>query len=174
MYIVRNFITQCTLCPWLSCAVLLLEQSIWQSLLFYVDLRNSAAKSHRMQAEAYIDSAFLETTCRVFFCELKKGSFNLVDKERENRLKKIKTHRLQGLMEQDDAQSQNISAKWLDALLPVTFMGFSAMRKVHKLKHRVPVKFNDKQIERRINTGKMLPTRRKRNRIPHWIVTRDE
>ena len=58
-----------------------------KALLF--NLKKSTVESHRMLVEAYSDNALSETTCRDWFRRFKNDNFDLSDKKRENRPRKV-------------------------------------------------------------------------------------
>ena len=74
------------------------KEHLREALLFCFNLKKSAAESHRMLVEAYGDSALSETTCRDWFRRFKDGHFDLSDKKRENRPKKVEDHDQQGVV----------------------------------------------------------------------------
>jgi len=84
-----------------------------EALLFYFNLKKSAAESHRMLAEAYGDNALSETTCKDWFRRFNDDNFDLNDKKRENRSRKVEDCQLQALLDKDDTQSQKMLAEQL-------------------------------------------------------------
>ena len=74
-----------------------------------------------MLVEAYGDSALSEQTCRDWFHLLKDYNFDLNDKKRENRPRKVEDHQLQALLDEDDTQSQKILAEQLGVTQPCNF-----------------------------------------------------
>lgn len=98
-----------------------------EALLFCFNLKKSAAESYRMLVEAYADSALSETTCRDWFRRFKDGNFDLCDKQRENRPKKVDDHQLQALLDEDNTQSQKMLAKQLGVTQPAISMRLRAM-----------------------------------------------
>lgn len=145
-----------------------------EALLFCFNLKKSAAESYRMLVEAYADSALSETTCRDWFRRFKDGNFDLCDKQRENRPKKVDDHQLQALLDEDNTQSQKMLAKQLGVTQPAISMRLRAMGKVQKMGKWVPHELNDRQMERRQNTCEILLARQKRKSFLHRIVTGDE
>ena len=77
---------------------------MWKALLFYFNLKKSAAESHRMLVEAYGDNALSETTCRDWFRRFNDDNFDLSDKKRENRPRKVEDCQLQALGERIQSQ----------------------------------------------------------------------
>ena len=49
-----------------------------------------------------------ETTCRDWLRRFKDGHFNLSDKKREYRSRKVEDHELQALLDEDDTQTQKM------------------------------------------------------------------
>jgi len=62
--------------------------------------------------EVYGDNALSETTCRDWFCRF-NDNFDLSDKKRENRPKKVEDCQLQALLNEDDTQLQKMLAEQL-------------------------------------------------------------
>jgi len=145
-----------------------------EALLFCFNLKKSAAESHRMLVEAYGDSALSETTCRDWFPRFNAGNFDLSDKKRENRPRKIDGCQLQALLDEDNTQSQKILAEQLDVTQPAISVRLRAMGMVQKIGKWVPHKLSDRQMERRQNTCEILLARQKRKSFLHRIVTGDE
>jgi len=63
-----------------------------EALLFCFNLKKSAAELHRTIVEAYDDNALSETTCRDWFRRFNDDNFDLSDKKRENRPKKVEDY----------------------------------------------------------------------------------
>ena len=68
-------------------------------LLFCFNLKKLAAESHRMLVETYGDNALSETTCRNWFRQFNDDNFDLSDKKRENRPRKVEDCQLQTLLD---------------------------------------------------------------------------
>jgi len=95
-----------------------------EALLFCFNLKKSAAESHRMLVEAYGDNALSETTCRDWFRRF-NDNFDLSDKKRENRPRKVEDCQLQALLDEDDTQTQKMLAEQLgvfQAAFPCGYM----------------------------------------------------
>ena len=65
---------------------LLKKKHMRETLLFCFNLKKSAAESHRMLVEVY---GLSETTCRDWFRRFNDDNFDLSDKKRENRPRKV-------------------------------------------------------------------------------------
>jgi len=98
-----------------------------EALLFCFNLKKSTAESHRMLVEAYGDNALSETTCRDWFRRFNDDNFDLSDKKRENRPRKIEDCQLQALL--DDIQSQKMLAEQLGVSQAAISMRLHAMGK---------------------------------------------
>ena len=103
-----------------------------EALLFCFNLKKSVAESHRMLVEAYGNNALSETTCRDWFRRF-HDNFDLSDKKRENRPRKIEDCQLQALL--DDTQSQKILAEQLGVSQAAISMRLHAMEKVQKMEN---------------------------------------
>jgi len=74
-------------------------------------------------------------------------NFDLSDKKRENRPRKVEDCQLQTLLDEDDTQSQKMLAEQLGVSQAAISMRLHAMGKVQKMGE-----LNDRQMERRQNT----------------------
>jgi len=78
------------------------------------------------------DNALSETTCRDWFCRFNDDNFDLSDKKRENRLRKVEDCQLQSLLDEDDTQSQKMFAEQLGVSQAIS-MRLHVMGKVQKI-----------------------------------------
>jgi len=138
-----------------------------EALLFCFNLKKSAAESHRMLVEAYSDNTLSETTCRDWFPRFKDDNFDLSDKKRENRPRKVEDCQLQTLLDEDDTQSQKMLAEQLGVSQAAISMRIHAMGKIQKIGKWVPHELNDRQMERRQNTYQILLAKQKRKSFLH-------
>lgn len=144
------------------------------ALLFLFNWKKSAAEAHRILVEVYGDNALSETRCRAWFRQFKDGIFNVTDKERENRPKVFEDTELQGLLDEDDTQSQKQLAAQLGVSRQAISKRLHAMGKIQKIGKWVPHQLNDRQMERRQNTCEILLERHNRKSFLHRIITGDE
>ena len=101
-----------------------------------------------MLVETYGNNTLAETTCRDWFRRFNDDNFDLSDKKRENRPRKIEIDcQLQALLDEDDTQSQKMLAEQLGVSQAAISMRLHAMGKVQKMGE-----LNDRQMERRQNT----------------------
>ena len=109
-----------------------------EALLFCFNLKKSAAESHRMLVKVYSDNALSETTCRDWFRRFNNDNFDLSDKKRENRPRKVEDCQLQTLLDEDDTQLQKMLAEQLGVSQAVISMRLHAMEKIQKIRKWVP------------------------------------
>jgi len=100
-----------------------------------------------MLVEAFDDNTLSETMCRDWFRWFKDDNFDLSDKKRENRLRKVEDCQLQALLDEDDTQSQKMLAEQLSVSQAVISMRLHVMKKVQKIGKWVPHELNDRQME---------------------------
>jgi len=74
-------------------------------LIYFFNLKKSAAKVHRLFVEAYGDAALSERSCREWFQKFKNGEFD-EDKERSGRPKVYEDAELEALLDEDSCQTQ--------------------------------------------------------------------
>jgi len=113
------------------------------------------------------DNALSETTCRDWFRRFNDDNFDLNDKKRENRPRKVKDCQLQALLDEDDTQSQKMLAEQLGVSQAAISMRIYAMEKVQNIRKWVPHELNDRQMERRQNSYQILLARQKRKSFLH-------
>ena len=143
-----------------------------KALLFCFNLKKSAAESHRMLVEAYGDNVL---SCRDWFRRFNDDNFDLSDKKRENRSRKVEDCQLQALLDEDDTQSQKMLVEQVGVSQAPISMQLHAMGKIQKKKENgCRMKLNDRQMERCQNTCQILLARQKRKSFLHRIVTGDE
>ena len=58
-------------------------------LLYYFNMKKTAAESHRILVKVYVEHALAERTCQKWFARFKSGDFGLEDEERSGQLKKF-------------------------------------------------------------------------------------
>ena len=63
-------------------------------LLHYLNMKKTAAESHRILVEVYGEHALAELTCQKWFARFKSGDFGLEDEERLGHLKTFKSSRI--------------------------------------------------------------------------------
>ena len=56
-------------------------------LIYFFNLKKSAAEAHRLLVEIYGEAALSERSCREWFQKFKNGEFDIEDKERSGRRK---------------------------------------------------------------------------------------
>jgi len=83
-----------------------------------------------MLVEAYDDNALSETMCRDWFRRFNDDNFDLSDKKRENRLRKVEDCQSQVLLDENDTQSQKMLAEQLGVSQAAISMRLHAMGKV--------------------------------------------
>jgi len=127
---------------------------------------------YRIASNCGDDNALSETMCRDWFRRFNDDNFDLNDKKRENRPRKVEDCQLQALLDEDDIQSQKMFAEQLGVSQAAISMRLHAMGKVQKI--RWVHELNDRQMERRQNTCQILLARQKKKSFLHRIVTSNE
>lgn len=124
-----------------------------------------------MLMEAYHDNALSETICRDWFRRFKDGNFDLSDKKRENRHRKVNSS-LSWTRTIHDRKKMLV--KELGVTLAAIYMRLRAMGKIQKIGKWVPHELNYRRMERRQNTYEILLAKQKRKSFLHQILTGDE
>jgi len=73
-------------------------------LIYFFNLKKSAAEAHRLLVEAYGDTALSERSCREWFQKFKNGEFDVENKKRSGRPKVYVE--LEALLDEDSCQTQ--------------------------------------------------------------------
>ena len=113
-------------------------------------------------------------TCERWFPRFKSGVFYVDDKEHGKPPKRYEDAKLKALLDEDDAQTQKQLAEQLEVSQQAVSNRLREMGKIQKVGRWVPHELNERQMERRKNTCKILLSRYKRKSILHRIVTGDE
>ena len=89
------------------------KRHLREILIYFFNLKKSAAEAHRLLAETYGEAALSERTCREWFQKFKNGKFDIEDKERSGRPKVYEDAELEALLDQDSCQMQEELARTL-------------------------------------------------------------
>ena len=82
-------------------------------LLHYFNMKKTAAESHRISVEVYVEHALAEGTCQMWFARFKSADFGLEDEERPGQPKKFADEELEALLDEDCCQTQEKLAESL-------------------------------------------------------------
>jgi len=106
---------------------------------------------------------FIENNVQRLVSSVHDDNFDLSDKKRENRPRKVENCQLQALLDEDDTQSQKMLAEQLGVSQAAISMRLHIMGKVQKIEKWVPHELNDRQMKRRQNTYQILLARQKKS-----------
>ncbi|EGI62702.1 Mariner Mos1 transposase [Acromyrmex echinatior] len=81
------------------------KRHLREFLIYFFNLKKSAAEAHRLLVEAYGEAVLSERSCREWFQKFKNGEFD-VDKERRGRPKVYEDAELEALLNEDSCQTQ--------------------------------------------------------------------
>ena len=70
-------------------------------LIYFFNLKKSAAEAHPLLVETHGEAALSERSCRKWFQKFKNGGFDIEDKERSGRPKVYEDAELEALLNQD-------------------------------------------------------------------------
>ena len=82
-------------------------------MIYFFNLKKSAAEAHWLLVETYGEAALSERSCRDWFQKFKNGEFDIEDKENIGRPKVYKDAELEALLDQDSYQTQEKLARTL-------------------------------------------------------------
>jgi len=129
-----------------------------EALLFYFSLKKIGC---RMLVQTYGDNALSETTCRDWFRRFNADNFDLSDKKRENRSRKVEDCQLQSSFGRGRYPIAKNACQAIGCSQAVISMRFHAMGKVQKIGKWMPHELNNRQMERCQNTCQILLARQK-------------
>ena len=66
------------------------KRHLRELLIYFFNLKKSAAEAHRLLVEAYGDAALSERSCHEWFQKFKNGEFDIEDKERSRKCTKTR------------------------------------------------------------------------------------
>ena len=75
-------------------------------LLYYFNMKKTAAESYRILVKVYGEHDLAERTCQKWFARFKSGDFGLEDEERRGQPKKFEDEELEALLDEDCCQTQ--------------------------------------------------------------------
>ncbi|EGI69065.1 Mariner Mos1 transposase, partial [Acromyrmex echinatior] len=82
------------------------KRHLRELLIYFFNLKKSAAEAHRLLVKAYGEAALSEKSYREWFQKIKNGEFDVEDKERSGRPKMYKDAELEALLNEDSCQMQ--------------------------------------------------------------------
>ena len=82
------------------------KRHLRELLIYFFNLKKSAAEAHRLLVEAYGEAALSERSCREWFQKFKNGEFHIEDKEGSGSPKVYEDMELEALLDQDSCQTQ--------------------------------------------------------------------
>ena len=89
------------------------KRHLWKLLIYFFNLKKSAAEAHRLLVEAYSEAALSERSIREWFQKFRNGEFDIEDKERSGRPKVYEDAKSEALLDQDSCQTQEELARTL-------------------------------------------------------------
>ena len=82
------------------------KRHLRELLIYFFNLKKSAAEAHRLLVERYGKVALSEESCSEWFQKFKNGEFDIEDRERSRRPKVYEDVELNALLDQDSCQTQ--------------------------------------------------------------------
>jgi len=113
-----------------------------QELIYFFNLKKSAAEAHRLLVEAYGETALSERSCREWFQKFKNGEFDVEDKERSGRPKVYEDAELEALLDEDSCQTQEALALTLGVTQPAISHRLKSLEMIQKQGNWVPYEPN--------------------------------
>ena len=82
------------------------KRHLRELLIYFFNLKKSAAEAHRLLVKTHGEAALSERSCREGFQQFKNGEFDIEDNERSGRPKVYEVAELEALLDQDSCQTQ--------------------------------------------------------------------
>ena len=143
-------------------------------LIYFFNIKKSAAEAHRMLSEAYGEALMSERTCREWYQRFKNGDFQVEDRHSGGRPKVFEDEELQHLLDEDSCQVQEELARSLGVSQQAVSKRLNNLGMIQKQGYWVPYELKPRDVERRFCTCEQLLERQKRKGFLHRIVTGDE
>ena len=81
------------------------KRHLWKLLIYFFNLKKSAAEVHRLLVETYGEATWSER-CHGWFQKLKNSEFDIENKERSGRPTVYEDAELEALLDQDSCRTQ--------------------------------------------------------------------
>ena len=81
------------------------KRDLRELLIYFLNLKKSAAEAHRLLVETYGEAALSERSFE-WFQKFKNGEFDIEDNKRSGRPKVYEDAKLEALLDQDSCQTQ--------------------------------------------------------------------
>ena len=104
------------------------KRHLRELLIYFFNLKKSAAEAHRLLVETYGGAALNERSCLEWFQKFKNDEFNIEDKEHSGRSKVYEDAELEALLDQDSCE---ISVHRLRKIFAPTMDPTSSLRLPH-------------------------------------------
>ena len=128
-------------------------------LIYFFNLKKSAAETHRLLVETYCEAALSERSYREWFQKFNNDGFDIEDKERSGRPKVYGDAELEALLDQDSCQTQEELARTLGVTQQAISQCLKSLGMIKKQENWVPYVLSPRNVERRFSTCEMLLAR---------------
>lgn len=108
------------------------KRHLREVMLYFFNIKKSAAESYRLLQEAYGVDAPSNTTCKDWFKRFRNGDLDVEDKSRSGRPKQFEDDDLKALLDADPQQTRHQLAGTLGISKSVISMRLKAMRVKNK------------------------------------------
>ena len=126
-------------------------------LLYYFNMKKTAAESHRILVEVYGEYAPAERTCQKWFARFQSGNFGLEDEERPGQPKKFEDEELEALLDEDCSQTQEELAEYLGVTQAAISKRLKAAGYIQKQGNWVPHELKPRDVERHVRNSTGAP-----------------
>ena len=129
------------------------KRHLRELLIYFFNLKKSAAKVHRLLVEAYGDAALSERS-REWFQKFKNGEFDVEDKERSGRPKVYED--AEALLDEDSCQTQKELALTLGVTQQTISYRLKSLEMIQKQGNWVPYELKPRNVEYEPRHGKTV------------------
>jgi len=131
------------------------KRHLREFLIYFFNLKTSAAEAQRLLVEAYGDIALSEKSCRKWFQKFKNGEFDVEDKERSEKPKVYEDAELEALLDEDSCQTQKELALTLRSDSTISYR-LKSLGMIQKQGNWIPYELKPRNVEHRFFTCEML------------------
>ena len=128
------------------------KRHLREILVYFFNLKKSAAEAHQLPVEAYGEGALSERTCREWFQKFINGDFDVEDKDRSGRPKIYEDAELEELLKEDSSQTQKELALTLEVTQQAVSHRLKSLGIIHKQGNWVPYELKPRDIEQRFTS----------------------
>ncbi|GBP26279.1 Mariner Mos1 transposase [Eumeta japonica] len=131
-------------------------------LIYFFNLKKSAAEAHQLLIEAYNEATLSERTCCEWFQKFKNSDFDVEDKDPSGRPKICEDAEFEEFLEEDSSQTEKELALTLEMTQQAGWHCLKSLGIIHKQRNWLSYELKPRDDERRLCVSEMLLARHKK------------